>query len=230
MLNQKNIDTLKQSIESGKDTYIWYVAHMIEGRETNILDEHMYKSVSQFKVIKIKVKDIVNAYFELMNFIDHPEQYHTEEEECSYKPGSKYMHYFSVKNAEGPFEKDINPRMPCIIYGYRRKIYINDELVNDYNDPSPVKEIYTNEPGYGEYPVNKVIDLIDEGKLDWKYLKLNNTEIVDGVEYKYVTSDWYIIDLVNYPMVEKPLINVKQNSSYFMTQEDAFRYIEQLVA
>lgn len=230
MLNQKDIDTLKDSIDSGKDTYIWYAAHMIEGRETNILDEHMFKSVSQFKVVKLKVKDIVNAYFEYMNFIDHPDQYHTEDEECSYKPGTKYIHYFSVKNVEGPFDKDINARMPCNIYGYRRKVYIGDELINDYNDPSPVKEVYTNEPEYMDYKTSKVIKMINDGKLDWKYLKLNNNEVVDGIEYKYVTSDWYIMDLENYPMVEKPLINIKQHSGYFMTQEGAFRYIEQLVA
>jgi len=231
MLNQTDIDKIMQDILEGKKVYLYYTAHMIEGRETNILDEHMYKSVSRFKIVKVKVNNVCNAYFEKLNFLNHPEQYHVEEEECYYTFGSKYIHYFSVKNSDKKsYSKDINPRTPSNIYGYRREIFENGVLISEYNDPSPVKEVYTNNPKFGTYPQSKVIDMINKGGLSWKYLKLNNPALVDGIDYNYVTSDWYILDLENYPMIEKPLINTKQYSGYFMTLEGAFRYIEQLQA
>lgn len=229
MLNQADIDYLMQTIQSNKPAYVYYVAHMIEGRETNTLDEHMYKDVSQFKVVKVRVDAIENAYFEYKNYIENPKNYHVEEEECYYKPSAKYIHYFVVPNTAQSYALDINPRTPSIIYGYKRKIYVNGK-VNDVLDPSPVKEVYTNTPEFGTMTKAQVANALNSGKLNWKYIKLKHPAIVDGIEYNYVTSDWYILTLRNYPMVEKPLINVHQHSGYFIDIQDAFRYIEQLVA
>ena len=61
-------------------------------------------------------------------------------------------------------------------------------------------------------------------------MTLENKEIVDGIEYQYITSNWYILTLSNYPTLEKPLINVDQYSSFFRTLTEAFYYIDQLVA
>ncbi len=229
MLSQADIDHLMQTIQSGKDAFVYYVAHMIEGRETNTLDEHTFKDVSQFKVVKVKVAAIENAYFEYKRYIDNPSNYHIEEEECYYHPSVKYIHYFVVPNGARSYTKDLNPRIPSIIYGYKRKVYNGDE-VNDVIDPSPVKEVYTNAPEFGTMTTSQVNAALNNNKLNWKYMKLNPPAIVDGIQYSYLTSDWYILTLKNYPMVEKPLINVKQHSGYFIDIQDAFRYIEQLVA
>ena len=229
MLTQADIDGLMKKISLGEPAYVYYAAHMIEGRETDILDEHNYKDVSKFKVVKIEVESIQNAYFEYLNYLNHPENYHIEEEEFYYHPFAKYMQCFITPNGESKYTKDLNPRMPSNIYGYYRKVYINN-IIREIHNPSPVKEVYTNAPEYLELYHTDVIKLINEGKLNWKYMKLSPPAIVDGIQYSYLTSDWYILTLKNYPMIEKPLINIKQHSAYFKNIQDAFRYIEQLVA
>lgn len=229
MLKQSDLDELMQSIQAGEDTYLYYVAHMIETRH-GLLQEHAYKSVSDFKVIRVKVTDIQNAYFEYLNYTKHPEEYHVEEELEYYDPITEYHHYYTVKNPTETFTKDINPRIPSIIYGYRRKIFVNDDLQQDHIDPSPVKEVYTNNPSYGDLHNEDLKAALDDHKLDWKYMVLENKEIVDGIEYQYLTSDWYILTLDNYPTLEKPLINIDQHSSFFRTLTEAFYYIDQLVA
>ena len=226
MLSQTNIDNLMKTIQSGEPTYIYYVAHMIEGRETDILDEYTYKDVSKFKVVKVQVENIENAYFEYLNYLNNPQDYHIEEEEFYYHPATKYMQCFITPNTKSSYDKDINPRNPSIIYGFTRKIY-NRDVINVVHDPSPVKVIYTNVLEYAE---NSGIDDFNSGLLDWKYKKLESPAMVDGIEYNYITSDWYILTLKDYPMIEKPLINVKQHSGYFVDIQDAFRYIEQLIA
>lgn len=230
MLSQADIDYLMKTIQSGEPAYIYYAAHMIEGRETNILDEHSYKDVSEFKVVKVQVENIENAYFEYLNYINHPENYHIEEEEYYYRPSAKYIQCFVTPNNDNNYNKDINARMPSIIYGFDRKIYKIDGTVNEIHDPSPVKVVYTNALEFGDKASNDVIKDMISGKLDWKYMAIDPPANVDGVEYSYITSDWYILTLKNYPMIEKPLINVKQHSGYFIDIQDAFRYIEQLIA
>ena len=119
--------------------------------------------------------------------------------------------------------------MPSIIYGFTRKVY-NRDVIREVHDPSPVKVVYTNALEFGNSSPSEVEKLMNSDKLDWKYAKLDSPAIVDGIEYNYITSDWYILTLKNYPMIEKPLINVKEHSGYFIDLQDAFRYIEQLIA
>ena len=228
MLSQADIDALKYRLddpENKEPVCLYYVAHMIEGRETNTLDEHTYKSVSDFKVVKIEIEDIQNAYFEYLNYINNPDNYHIEEEECYYRPDSVYMHYFTVPNTQGPYDKDINARMPAIIYGYTRKVG-----ENTVNDSTPIKPIYVHYPEYSTMTREEAINAIDDGRLNWKYMKLNPKAELDGIEYEYLTSDWYILTLKNYPMVEKPLIVANECSGYFVDIQDAFNYLEQLKA
>lgn len=232
MLSQLDIDTLKYKIDNGEQAHVYYVAHMIEGRETNTLDEHSYKSVSDFKVVKIEVEDIQNAYFEYLEYKKDESKYHIEEEECYYYPipnsegeYTKYIHHFVVPNGKKTYKKDLNARMPAIIYGYTRKV--NDNIIID---ETPVKPIYIHFPEYCTMNRDDAIAAMENKKLNWKYMKLEPAACIDGIEYDYLTSDWYILTLKNYPMVEKPLIIANERSGYFMNIADAFSYIEQLKA
>jgi hypothetical protein len=112
--------------------------------------------------------------------------------------------------------------MPSIIYGYTRTITLDGEE-KTITDPSPVKPVYKQSKEH-----SFIVD--SNYNLDWKYKHLDPAAIVDGIEFDYITSDWYILSLKNYPMIEKPLINVKDHSAYFMNLEDAFSYLEQLKA
>ena len=229
MLTQADIDSLMLTIQSKKSAYIYYVAHMIEGRETDILDEHNYKDVSKFKVVKVELERVHNAYFEYLQYVHNADNYHVEEEEFYYHPSAKYIQCFVTPNQVSYIGKDLNPRTPSIIYGFDRKVYDKDGTIKEIHDPSPIKPVYTNDPKYGNMSPLQVRHAIVKGDLNWKYIS-GLSEVVDGIEYGYVTSDWYILYLKNYPMIEKPLINVKQHSGYFMDIQDAFRYIEQLIA
>lgn len=225
-----DIDNLMRSIQQGNDTYLFYVAHMIEPRE-GLLDEHIYKSASKFKVIKVKVTDIQNAYFEYLNYVNNSNNYHEETEESYYDCKTKYINRYIVPNGSGSYIKDFNPRTPSIIYGYRRQIIdLVTKKFKIVTDPSPIKVKYTNLLQYQDLVGNDVNEIFNSGALDWKYKKLSKVAVVDGIKYNYITSDWYILDIENFPRTEKPLINTKQISCYFTTLTDAFNYIDQLIA
>ncbi len=224
MLTQFDIDELQQQIQSGNKPELYYVCHMIEPRE-GVIDEAKFKSVSKFKVIKIKISEISNAYFEYLNYKNNKNKYHEETEEVYYDMFKKYIHHYTVPN-EPSGNKDINPRMPSIIYGYN----IENKDGSLTNIPSPVKAIFTNELEYGSLKGNDLKNAYNNKKLEWKYMTLNKKEIVDGIEYKYVTSDWYILKCVNFPRTEHILINIKDKTMYFRNLQDAFNTIEQLEA
>lgn len=230
MLTQLDIDKLQIQIQSGKTPEIYYAAHYIECRE-GVIDEEQYKSVSQFRAIKIKISEITNAYFEVLNYEKNKSNYHIESEEAYYDINSKYIHYYTVPNGPASYSKDMNPRMPSIIYGYTRRYFDdNDVLIKTINEPSPVKAVFTNDLQYGTFKGNDIKNAYNNKQLDWKYMTLKNKEIVDGVEYKYVTSDWYILKCANFPKTEHILINTNNKNAYFMELTDAFKYIDQLRA
>lgn len=229
MLTHSDIDQIVQKIKAGKDAYIYYVVHMSAARE-GIIDEHLYKSTSQFKVVRVKVADVVNAWFEYENWAKNPSKYHREVETEYYDEFNTYKHYYWVPNLSSSYTLDINPRMPSIIYGITREITTRQGETKTITDPSPVKEVYTNDPEYYGYTGTALTKQISAGNLNWKYKILTNTENVDGVDYKYLTSNYYILTLADYPSIEKPLIYAGAKSSYFTDPEQAFRYIDQLVA
>lgn len=229
MLTEYDIDKLMQSIQIGKDTYVYYVAHNTECRQGQI-NEATFKSVPAFRVIKVKIRNITNALFEYYNYLETPTSYHTEIEETYPDSHSKYIFYYVVPNLKESYEKDINPRMPSMIYGYKRICYRGGVIEKDYVDPSPIDEVYTNALSYGDFNANEINIAFESKKLDWKYKKLPESIQVDEVLYGYVTSDWYILDLENFPRVEMPLINVKQKTEFFMTNEEAQYFREQLEA
>lgn len=221
MLKQIDIDNLMKSIQRGGKQEIYYVANALETRE-GILDESEFKSNPKYKVIQIRITDIQNAYLEYVEFKNNPNNYHEEQEIEYYDLDTKYIHYYTVKNTSKTFDKSFNANKPSIIYGYRRKIYTPDGIIT-HIDPSPIKEVYTNRLEMQ----NKEIKTWDNN-LSWKYLRLENPEIVDGIEYNYVTSNWYILKCDNFPRTEDILININQITSYFTTLEDAFNYIDQI--
>lgn len=227
MLNQKDIDELQQMIQAGEKPELYYVAHCIETRE-NVIDEAHFKSISRFKVLKIKISSIVNAYFEVLNYQENPDNYHVEEEIEVYDvPDDKlYFHYFTVPNNEATYIKPFNARYPSIIYGVKRIIKdLNGNVLKEFNDPSPVKHIYTNKLEYGDLNSQDVEQAYKDGKLDWKYIPGKYTS--DGIDFKYLTTDWYIIECDNFPRTEKILINVKTKSSYFRNRIDAFEFLKE---
>lgn len=229
MLNQYDIDILQQQIQNGETPELFYVANMLETREGTI-DEAHFKSVPYYKVIKIKISKIDNAYWEVLNFMENPDDYHEESEEEYYDEFTKYIHHYTVPN-DNPKQKDFNAKMPSIIYGYRRQVYENDELIADYSDKSPVKVVYTNEIHYGDLVGDDVTEALNNGDLDWKYKKLDNVAKVDIVEdYKYITSNWYILECVNFPRTEHILINTKAKTAYFRDLNDAFNFVKQCEA
>ena len=239
MLNIKDIDSIHQKLDNGEEVYLYYVAHNVELRE-ELRDEHIYKSKSDFRPIKIQITDINNAYFELLDFENNPDDYYEETEEEYYSSGKhfvgdfhsypayeKHIHYYTVNNK---YKNISESRIPSIIYGTRRKIYKRDGTFVMQNDPSPIVLNYTNAPSYYGYTTRETIEKINNGELNWKYIKYNIPVNVDGIDYSYATSNWYILDIKNFPRVEKPLINQNEFSAYFLDLNEAFEYVYQLRA
>lgn len=230
MLTQKDVDLLMQEIQSAGEATLYYVAHMIEPRE-GILDEHIYKSNSKFKVIKITVNDIINAYFAYLDYYNNPTNYHTETEICYYDHLYEHTNFYVVPNDNNSFDLPFNSRLPSIIYGYRREILDTvHHTIKEISDPTPVKANYTNTIEYADYTAGEINEAFEAGLLDWKYMKLDNLAESDGIEYNYVMTDWYILSVTNFPRTELPLINTKQQCAYFLNKDAALNYIEQLEA
>lgn len=229
MLTEKELDILMQRLQADETVYLYYVAHGIEGRE-RWLDEHQYKSLSKFKVVRVQLTDIVNAYQEWLFYKNNPDEYHIEEEIEFHRKETTYHHYYVTRNTTGPYEKDINPRMPSIIYGRTKRVYVEDELVQETHERSPVMQKYTNFPSYGDLYGAELAAALESGKMDWKYTKLAAPADVDGIMYNYAYSNYYVLTLKDYPSIEKPLIYAGERSSYFVDLEEAFYYIDQLIA
>lgn len=227
-----DLDIIKQRLQAGEEVLLYYVASFLECRE-ELIDEHMFKSVPYFNIIEIKCTDVVNAYYELLEYYKNPDNYHVEQEITYTNPNYKYIKYYTVKNKEASYDKDFTSSMPSIIYGKRRKLLMHqggEDIIKEFNSPSPVKPIYTNNLEYGDLQGAALQDAINNGSLDWKYMKVDIPIEDDGIEYFYITSDYYILDIQNFPRTEKPLINVKDYSAYFLDVNDAYNYKKQLEA
>lgn len=230
MLTIKDIDYLADLINKGYKPSIYYVANLLETRE-GYLDELIYKSVPKYKVVRINVTKIENAYFELLRCQQNPDAFHIEEEDCFYSPTDRYRHYYIVPNEPESFDKAFNSRMPSIVYGMKKTLYRAGELEQDFVMPSPVKEIYTNALSFMDLSETEAENAYEQGELDWKYYKIpNGGKEINGLNFKYITSDYYILDIENFPRTEKPLINVNQKTAYFMSNEEAQNAIAQYEA
>lgn len=229
MLTQSDIDKIVLNINDGIDQYIYYVAHYVETRE-GVIDESQYKSNPKFRVIKVQVESIQNAYQELLRYQEHPDLYETETEIAMYDAYTEYVHTYTIPTPAKSYTKEINPRMPSIIYGISRRAVTNDGTIHINNDKSPVKAVYVNHLEYGDLSDSHVQDRYENKELDWKYITLTTPAIVDGIEYKYITSDWYILKTIDFPKLEYPLIETDAKCAYFMSPQEAFSFIKECEA
>lgn len=228
MLTQKDIDNLQLKIQNGEKAIVYYVAHAVEMRERS-LDEHHYKSISQFRVLEVELENIQNAYFEYLNYKSNPDKYHIEQEVIYYNPSESYVNYYTVPNTVSK-DKEFNPRQPSMIYGIIKETYVDGTLKSTIVDDSPVKVVYTNNLSYGNNTKDETIALFNKGKLDWKYKKLDAPANVDGINFNYITSDWYTFNIVNFPRTELSLINVNDKCAFFMDVCEALSFAEQCIA
>lgn len=230
MFTESDIDYLANDIYNNGYSIIYYIAHMTELRE-DYIDELAYKSTPKFRILELKLTGIDNAYWELLNYQNHPELYHTEQEDVRLINQDKYTYYYTVPNKKTNYVKDINPRMPSAIYGKKRILYTNNVIKAEYNDPSLVKPIYTNVLKFnGISNATEILNLFDNGRLDWKYRKLDEPITVDNISFKYVTSDWYILDIENFPRIEKHMINTNKKTAFFINLWEAQSYLIELKA
>lgn len=235
MLTQKDIDNLKLRIQNKETPTLFYVADYNETRDSNGYNASN-KTHNRYKVIEIKIKDIHNAYLEYLNYTNDTEgtKYHIEEEieHYDYKMENAIVHRYIVPNGKKTYSKDINPRIPSNIYGIK-KVYNNfndSEETFEYVTPSPIKPDYTNVIECGDLSEAEAKALLESKKLDWKYMTLENPAIVDGVEYKYITTEWYWLETINFPTIEYPLIIAGYSACYFTKLEDAWEFIKECEA
>jgi len=226
MLKQIEIDAIKMDLLNGDDVYLYYVANVLELRQ-DVKARDNFKSANEYRVIKVKVANVENALFELFNFKNNPDQYHEEVEEEYYDKDTRYIHYYTVKN-EYDNSKPFNARYPSTIYGMTRKIYDKDGNLHEFNDRSPVSIIYTNNPSLYLLQPSEAKQMAANGELDWKYYTYDVPVETDGIKYKYATSNYYVLDIANFPFIEKPLINVNEKCSFFLDLDDAFNHLNQL--
>ena len=216
MLTQEHIDKLHNDT-SKYGAYIYYIANVLElyPNDRN-RDRLFYKLIPEFRILKIKVVSVYNAYFEYLNFVNNPNDYHVETLESYSADGTKIEDEIYVHNYI---------REPSIIYGKNRSFYKNNVLVQSTVDPSPISPKYTNTLSY-DY-VDDVQEAMENGELDWKYLALDSPITVDDTEYNYVTSDYYVLETSDSPIAENPLVKVNQKSEYFYTLEEAMLFLKE---
>lgn len=225
MLSQYELDTIMKTLQNGERAYLYYVTHMVESIK-GLYGLDIYKSNPKFKIVKIEVKDIKNAYFEYLNYRNNPDQYHIESE-TYYDITGKHNDFYIVPNIDNKYA----PRFPSIIYGNVHPEEYNKDTgeIEQKIDNSLIDFIYTNIITYGDLTLNEAFNAFINGKLDWKYRILQESISVDGVAYQYITSNWYILD-TTFPTIEMPVINTHIQNSYFMNLNDALGYMEQLEA
>lgn len=229
MLTHLEIDKIVKGLQEGAPQYLYYVAHYVETRE-GVIDESQYKSVPRFRVIKTKVTNITNAYIEVLRYEQNPQLYTTETEIEMYDANIEYEHTYIIPIPDKSYKNPLNPRKPSIIYGVSKSYTAeNGDTLISLGD-SPIKPIYTNALEYAGMTDGHVKDAYSKGNLSWKYITLNAPAIVDGIEYKYITSDWYIIETEDFPRTEYPLVKAGDKCAYFMNPEDAFNFIKECEA
>lgn len=225
MLSEIDIDAIASMANdtTSPNPEIYYVANMIETRE-GIIDECHYKSNPKYKIIPVKVKSVLNAYFEYNSFLLNPNQYGYEEEEEYFDDSTHRVHQYIVKNSE---KSSFTNRTPSIIFGVKHY-----DGSKDIIEESVVKPIYLakRELKYGERSSTAVSSELSKGKLSWKYMKLDKPPTINGEVKEYVSSNYYILELENFHSLEKPLVNPNEKCSYFMNIKDAVSYMKELEA
>ena len=228
MLNEKDIDKLKALIDVDGTASVYYLASRVERRESYI-DEVAYKSDPAIDIVKLQIGNITNALWEVLNYNQFPSEYHTESELVIIDHDNSYQYYYTVPNAVAiDSGKPFNARMPSAIYGCRRVRYKGTQIIGDYHDPSPVQTSFTNTISFGTLEPSLVLEMYQNGRLDWKYRNAPENTVVDGIPFKYMTSNWYILEIDNFPRTEHHLINTKQKNAFFIDVDDALSWRQEM--
>jgi len=160
--------------------------------------------------------------------------YHVQQDMYNYQNGNdeELVNYGGMiygGNGDTTFRNDSNTylsRTPSIIYGYQKgSINMSDgNIKNTTVIESPIKPLYTNNPTFlGESTEYT-------SYLNWKYKPLDPPTSVDGIEFRYTYSDWYILVIDNFARTEDALVKVNDKNAYFINLDDAFNHIDQLKA
>ena len=260
MLNQRDIDILKSEIDKYGETTLYYVAHMIEPREGVLDEHEYksFARFKVLQLTLTDIFNAYFEYMDYMKFLNDPDnsdkKYNVEQEISYYDHLTQHIDMFVVPEyTEESYPLPFNARIPSIVYGYRRQIIdTKTKSIREVSDPTPVSFVYTNNPSYLDKSVDEVKEMIDSGELAWKYIHFGHIEeyqvevlngvfetrtryvrepaISDGVEYDYLTSDWFILNIKNFPRTELPLICTNQKCAYFRDLNDALNYMDQLEA
>ena len=227
MLTEKDIDLLRADIDSGKPPTVYYLASRVERRESYI-DEVAYKSNPQIDIVELQIANVTNALWELLNFKANPINYHTEQEIVIIDADNRYHYYYTVPNDLVSYNKPFNPKMPSAIYGCHRVRFKNGTVIGNYNDSSPIQPIFTNTLKFGSTGASEVLKMFEDGSLGWKYRNAPEGTVVDGIPFKYMTSNWFILEVANFPRPEQHLINVNQKNAFFIDLEKALSWREEM--
>lgn len=240
MLTEKDIDLLWDQIRQGRvrdplnlNNYptVYYLASRVERRESYI-DEVAFKSDPQIDIVKIKVTGISNALWELLNYKENPEEYHTESETVVIDFNNRYEHHYILPNESKSYSLPFRPRvqavMPSTIYGCRRIRFKNSEVIGDYADPSPVQPIFTNTLKFADASASLTLGYYNAGSLNWKYREAPEGTVVDGIPFKYMTSNWFVLEIGDFPRSEHHLVNVNQKNAFFTDLGKAISWKEEM--
>ena len=228
MIKENELDLLHYNIKRYGYADLFYIAHLLELRE-GYVDKFAFKSHPEFKIVQLKLTGIDNAYWEYLNYKEHPLDYHTEEITYWYSDNIKYTEYYTIRNKKQQYVDEFNPQIPSIIYGKKRVFYKDNTLIANYDDLSFILPEYTNVLTYNDNTVEKVLELFNNGELDWKYRKLDEPIYNDSTKFEYVTSNYYILDIANFPRVEKNLISIKEKNAFFVNLQDAYSMYKELI-
>lgn len=226
MLGSIEIDTIKETCSNGNEATLYYVCDYGETRDHS--SDSDFKTIHKYKVIEVIVTDVLNGFREFKDYKLHPENYHveTEREYYDYSYAHVINRKYTTRNTSGPFDKDLNPRIPSRIFG-EKKEYIKDGELVVYEEPSPVTPYYTNNLRFKDKDYVSYTDPL----IQWKYDHLTNPITVDGINFNYVYSNYYILITKNMPTVEYPLVCVTDiNCPYFMSLEEAWDFVKQCEA
>lgn len=215
-ITRENIEEIDYDLNINKNAVKLYVA---EYNNDKSIARSIAKSSFSINVREVILKDVINAYQEVINYKKNPLDYTT------LKTNTHVLAYGDDKNKITTFtsifkiKKDesynnTNYAYLEFLYGSTIKFKINDASIetNIKNSIDPV------------YVSNKNDCLIN-------VIELNDDIEVDGNICHYVTSDWVILKFYEYTDI---LLNVRTGSciggEVFTTVEEAINYQQDLDA
>lgn len=207
MLNEREIDKLLE----GEIREVYYVAHINEVANP-FMDFIHYTTKPTYVVVKMYVDRIANALVEYELFMSNPSKYEYVKESMWYSDGIKHDIKFYAN-----IEAEKNAYMPAGILGGEHTVYSeDDETVKTKSSIFPEIPIeYTNE--------RSIIN-------DRKYHRLKSPMIIDGKNYEYSYSKYYVIKAHSTSMNKSFLIKIGDKNQVFIDLDDALACANELEA